>query len=115
MRQNIDYKLYGNVHCDLSAKYFKKQKTGIAVINSDKSFHRGICLTSAFKKSLKSHKCYTDERLHSICIWKIIEQDIDSIECIILCMDTEYEKTKRYLEYLFQNKCPKIESLSRYR
>ena len=111
-KMNIkEHQLSGSVHIDLSKKFHEKGKTGIAAINSDKNFNRGLALSSKLKKSLLRHESYCPSRLYAICIWQIIKQDINSIDTLIICNDANFSKVKKYLKHLFEKKCPKIKSL----
>ena len=107
--------LQGIVHIDLSKKFWEKGKTGIGAINSDKKFSRGLAISHKNKKKLMSLLTYSDSRLYSICIWKIIQQDVKSIDLLVICNDANIKEVEDYLNYLSKKDCPTIKPLFKIR
>lgn len=111
-------RLSGIVHVDLSKKFWEKGNTGIAAINSDKSFHRGLAIARGVKESLSQNSQrtkYTDARLYASSIWKVIKDDLSSIDILIICNDAPFKEVKRYLKYFCKNQCPEIYSIFEFR
>ncbi len=109
--------LKDSVHIDLSKKFWEKGNTGIAAINSDKGFHRGIAISMKIKKVLRKNSAktnYTPARLYAVCIWKLVKEDLNTIGSLIICNDAPFEEVKFYLKHLTNNQI-EIKSLLNYR
>lgn len=94
--------LKATIHTDLSAKFWEKDTTGIAAINIDRSYHKGVALSRGLKSKLDDELNIriNDSRLLAICIWKIIEGHCQDIDEIIMCADAPYDDVVFYLSQL---------------
>lgn len=103
------------VHVDLSKKFWERGHTGVAAINTDKKFHRGLALSPYLKKSLVKTTEFTDAKLYAICIWSVIKDDLNSIDLLVICDDAPFRNVKAYIEHFVGDKSLKMESISQHR
>jgi hypothetical protein len=91
------------MHIDTSSKLCQKDDTGIAYKIIGSNQHKGLGLKLRFKKEVEK-KLNADldrARLYAICIHKIIKEDLDLFDILVICADEDIDYVKYYLEILF--------------
>ncbi len=89
-------------HIDLSRKFWERKTTGIACICVETKNHVGCALDFHLKKHVhykliinKSRQDYA--MLYSICIYYLIKDILEEIDCLIICNDEDFKFVKKYL------------------
>ena len=109
------------MHIDTSKRFKQKGNTGIAFKIVETNFHRGLGLSNKLKRELdRDLNCQEDyAMLYAICIFYLIQNNLDDFDLLIICNDESYVYVKEYLDILFKdNKYyskKEITSLSKFR
>lgn len=93
------------IHIDMSGDLSENKYIGIAFIsNIDSNYHKGIFLSSRFIKSLKPKLLNkkTNSLFYSFCIFKLIRDEVEKIEKVIICNDYPFNEVKQNLMNLLK-------------
>ena len=88
------------LHIDTSVQLRASNRfTGIGVCTPSKDFNKGACLSPTLKKAIKKHPKVTENyaHLYAACIWRIIEENVDDIDLLIICNDENFSIVKESL------------------
>jgi len=92
------------MHIDVSKRFYQIGDSGIAFKIILTNEHKGMAISNKLKRGLRKNlhidKDYT--KLYSICIYYLIENNLDSFDNLVICNDEIYKDTKKYLDLLFQ-------------
>lgn len=93
------------MHIDTSIRFYENANTGIAFKIISSNEHKGLVLTNSLKKELERDinisKNYP--KLYAICIYKLIENDLNNFDILVICGDEKFEPLKQVLNKLFEN------------
>ncbi len=104
-------------HIDLSTQFSKKGNTGIACLRLPSKRHKGCALNNRIKRYiektlfLKANLRKEYAKLHAICIYFLIEEELEEIEKLVVCNDEDFLVVKLCLEKLLKTE-NKIEMIS---
>lgn len=90
------------MHIDLSRRFCQKGDSAIAFKIIPSEEHKGIVMLNKLKKELKRDLGIDYPKLHSIYIYYLIKDNLDSFDNIVICDDEDYFKVKGYLDRLFE-------------
>ncbi len=93
------------MHIDTSSKLCQRDDTGIAYKIVGTNQHRGLGLKLRLKRELeKSLNANLDwARIYAICIYKLIKEDLDLFDILVICADEDIDYVKHYLNVLFKD------------
>lgn len=98
-----DYDCDGVMHMDTSSKLYERKDTGIAYKIIKTNHHQGLGLSLKLKKELERDLGYDYARIYSICIYYLIEKNLDIFDTLVICEDEDYNKVEKYLRLLFSD------------
>jgi len=89
------------MHIDVSRRFYQKGDSGMAFKIIPSNSHKGLALSNKLKNELKKDFNIDYVKLHSICIYYLICDELDSFDNLVICNDEDYTYVKKYLDFLF--------------
>ncbi len=88
------------MHIDVGRRFYQKGDSGVAFKIIPLNKHKGMALSNKLKKEIKRdfHIDYFYARLYTICIYYLIEDELDSFDNLVICNDENYIYVKRTLQ-----------------
>ena len=92
------------MHIDMSCKFYEKRDSGVAFKILKSGAHKGLVLSNKLKRELdRDIHAYEDyARLYAICIYTLIENNLDDFDILVVCGDEEFDDVKKYLDMIFR-------------
>ena len=109
------------MHIDTSCKLYENKNTAIAFKIIKSNLHKGLVLRKKLKQELKRDLKINQDyaRVYAICIYYLINEELDNFDILVICGDEDFTLVKKYLQLLFsKNKDyfnKKVLSISRLR
>ena len=89
------------MHIDMSTRFNQKGDSGVAFKIIPSNNHKGMVLSDKLKKELKKDFKINYAQLYSICIYYLIQDELDSFDNLVICNDEDYTEVKKYLDVFF--------------
>lgn len=92
------------MHIDTSGKFYEKRNSGVAYKITKTDEHKGIVISNKMKRELdKKINAQEDYPcLYAIVIHKLIKDNLDDFDVLVICGDEHYTYVKEYLDLLFE-------------
>lgn len=92
------------MHIDVSRRFYQRGDSSVACKIIPGNSHKGLVISNKLKEELKKnfHIDKNYAKVHAICIYYLIREELDSFDNLVICNDEEYLKVKACLDFLFR-------------
>jgi hypothetical protein len=92
------------MHIDTSGKFYEKKNSGVAYKIVKTNEHKGIVISNKMKRDLDRGMNADGDypRLYAIVIYKLIKENLNDFDVLVICEDEHYVYVREYLDLLCQ-------------